>query len=237
MINKSLKFIILSFALVGTIQSEIFKMRESPIRTRISSKQLNRISLKNDRIESITGMEEAFQFEKNEKTGDGYIKPTETNGNEPIAISLTTTSGRTQELILNVDEGEPNTIVLENGENSEDLEDFSDNSELSDISSPTSSNYETSITEAMKKLVADDLIPIKLSIKPCKNVPGFKIKYLGSYKAGSFVGEKFEISNNSNVMVDLKEADFWSADDVALSFSDLKICKGRKIILYVLVMT
>ena len=126
---------------------------------------------------------------------------------------------------------------MENGENSEDLEDFSDNSELSDISSPTSSNYETSITEAMKKLVADDLIPIKLSIKPCKNVPGFKIKYLGSYKAGSFVGEKFEISNNSNVMVDLKEADFWSADDVALSFSDLKICKGRKIILYVLVMT
>jgi len=124
MINKSLKFIILSFALVGTIQSEIFKMRESPIRTRISSKQLNRISLKNDRIESITGMEEAFQFEKNEKTGDGYIKPTEANGNEPIAISLTTTSGRTQELILNVDEGEPNTIVLENVENSEDLEDF-----------------------------------------------------------------------------------------------------------------
>ena len=37
----------------------------------------------------------------------------------------------------------------------------------------------------MKKLVTGDLIPIKLAVKPCKKVLGFKIKHLGSYKAGS----------------------------------------------------
>lgn len=235
MLNRFLRFLIFGIAFMGTLQSETFKMREYPIKTRISNKQLNRISVKNDRIERVTGLEEAFQFETNEKTGEGYIKPTEANGCEPIVLSITTVSGRTQELLLNVDDGEPNSIVLENDENSEELEALSDDSELSDNAASASSDYETSITESMKKLVTGDLIPIKLAVKPCKKVLGFKIKHLGSYKAGSFIGEKFEVSNDSNVMVDLKEMDFWGIDDVALSFSELSICKGKKSILYVLV--
>ncbi len=111
-----LKIIFTIFLLIGCCYSEKIKMREGPIKTRITCKQLNRISIKNDRIESISGLEEAFSFEKNEKTGDGYIKPSEANGHEPIAISLTTVSGRTQELLLSVDDGDPNTIILENDE-------------------------------------------------------------------------------------------------------------------------
>ena len=78
-------------------------------------------------------------------------------------------------------------------------------------------------------------MPIRLATKPSKKVPGFNIKHICSYNVGKFIGDKFEITNNSNVMVDLKEKQFWSPDDVALSFSDLKICKGKKVILYVLV--
>lgn len=234
MCNKFIKAILFGMVLSFSAYSETFKMSDNPIKTRISSKQLNRISVQNDRIESVIGIEEAFQFEKNEKTGDGYIRPTEANGKEPISISITTVSGRTQELLLKVDDGEANTITLENDNPEiEDVEVASE-SENSSFVNPASS-YETSITECMKRLVVGDLIPIKLAITPSKNVPGFKIKHICSYNVGKFVGEKFEITNNSNVMVDLKEKHFWSPDDVALSFSDLKICKGKKVILYVLV--
>lgn len=237
MCNKFIKAILFGMVLSFSAYSETFKMSDTPIKTRISSKQLNRISVKNDRIESVIGIEEAFQFEKNEKTGDGYIRPTEANGKEPISISITTVSGKTQELVLNVDDGEANTITLENTTPEDfvanDIEVSSEN-DNSSLVNPASS-YETSITDSMKKLVIGDLVPIRLATKPSKKVPGFNVKHIGSYTVGKFVGEKFEITNNSNVMVDLKEKHFWSPDDVALSFSDLKICKGKKVILYVLV--
>lgn len=235
--NKFILRCILVGCISFTAYSGTFKMSDTPIKTRISSKQLNRISVKNDRIESVIGIEEAFQFEKNEKTGDGYIRQTEANGKEPISISITTVSGKTQEFVLNVDDGEANTITLENTTPEDfvanDIEVSSENDNSSFVN--PSPSYETSITDSMKKLVVGDLMPIRLATKPSKKVPGFNIKHICSYNVGKFIGDKFEITNNSNVMVDLKEKQFWSPDDVALSFSDLKICKGKKVILYVLV--
>ena len=192
MCNKYIKTLLFGIVLSFSAYSETFKMSDNPIKTRISSKQLNRISVKNDRIESVIGIEEAFQFEKNEKTGDGYIRPTEANGKEPISISITTVSGRTQET------GTISSIfpIFSNS--------FFHTTHCFSASFPPitfvnpASSYETSITECMKRLVVGDLIPIKLAITPSKNVPGFKIKHICSYNVGKFVGEKFEITNNSN---------------------------------------
>lgn len=234
-----LKIIFTIFLLIGCCYSEVIKMREGPIKTRISCKQLNRISIKNDRIESISGLEEAFSFEKNEKTGDGYIRPSEVNGHEPIAISLTTVSGRTQELLLNVDDGDPNTIILENDEKEDSFEEEFSNDSASEAGvysgTSTSSDYETGIVESMKRLIAGELKPIKLAVTPRKNVKGFRIKHLESYEVGKYIGEKFEVSYDSNVMEKLIESEFRSEDDIALTFSELEICKGKKVILYVLV--
>ena len=165
-VNKMrfLKIFLMFGLMVSSCYSEVIKMREGPIKTRISCKQLNRISVKNDRIESISGLEEAFSFEKNEKTGDGYIKPSEANGYEPIAISLTTVSGRTQELILNVDDGDPNTIILENDEKEDSFEEEFSNESVSDggySGTSTSSDYETGIVESMKKLISGECRAIK----------------------------------------------------------------------------
>lgn len=242
-VNKMrfLKIFLMFDLMVSSCYSEVIKMREGPIKTRISCKQLNRISIKNDRIESISGLEEAFSFEKNEKTGDGYIRPSEANGHEPIAISLTTVSGRTQELLLNVDDGDPNTIILENDEKEDSFEEEFSNDSASEAGvysgTSTSSDYETGIVESMKRLIAREVKPIKLAVTPRKNVKGFRIKHLESYEVGKYIGEKFEVSYDSNVMEKLIESEFRSEDDVALTFSELEICKGKKVILYVLVRT
>lgn len=239
-VNKMrfLKIFLMFGLMVSSCYSEVIKMREGPIKTRISCKQLNRISVKNDRIESISGLEEAFSFEKNEKTGDGYIKPSEANGHEPIAISLTTVSGRTQELILNVDDGDPNTIILENDEKEDSFEEEFSNESVSDggySGTSTSSDYETGIVESMKKLISGECRAIKLAVTPRKDVKGFRVRHLESYEVGKYIGEKFEISCESDVMDRLIESEFRSEDDIALTFSELEICKGKKVTLYVLV--
>lgn len=240
-VNKMrfLKIFLMFGLMVSSCYSEVIKMREGPIKTRISCKQLNRISIKNDRIESISGLEEAFSFEKNEKTGDGYIKPSEANGHEPIAISLTTVSGRTQELLLNVDDGDPNTIILENDEKEDSFEEEFSNDSASETGeysgTSTSSDYETGIVECMKRLIAGEVKPIKLAVTPRKDVKGFRVRHLESYEVGKYIGEKFEVSYDSNVVEKLIESEFRSEDDIALMFSELEICKGKKVILYVLV--
>lgn len=234
-----LKIIFTIFLLMGCSYSEVIKMKEGVIKTRISCKQLNRISVKNDRIESVSGLEEAFNFEKNEKTGEGYIKPSEANGYEPIAISLTTVSGRTQEMLLKVDDGDPNTIILENDEKEGSFEEEFSSDSVGGTegygSTTVSSDYETGIVEGMKRLVAGECKQIKLAITPSKKVTGFRIKHLGSYEVGKYIGEKFEVSCDSNVIEKLIESEFWSEDDVALTFSELEISKGKEAILYVLV--
>jgi hypothetical protein len=93
---------------------ETLKMKDEPQKSRISFKHLNRIAVKNDRIASVSGLDEAFHFEKNEKTGEGYLKPTAENGYETLSVGVTTVSGKTQDLILSVDDGDPNVLILEN---------------------------------------------------------------------------------------------------------------------------
>jgi hypothetical protein len=240
--SKILWIMFLNILLTSSASSEVLKMKSEPIKSRISCKHLNRISVKNDRIESVSGLDVAFHFEKNEKTGDGYIKPTEENGKEPITISLTTVSGRTQELVLNIDDGEPNVLILEPNLSQGEFEDFLNDDFVSDSIGDNSnvtiaaSDYETSVVEAMKRLIAgENILPIKLSVKPLKTVPGFRIRFIESFKIGGFVGQKFEITNDSSVMTELKESDFLGEGDMALSFSDLDICKGKTVFLYILV--
>ena len=70
--------------------AEQFKMTDEIIHSKISYQNLNRIKVKGDKIDSIAGIETAFHFEKNDKTGEIFIRPTEDNGYSPISLSLTT---------------------------------------------------------------------------------------------------------------------------------------------------
>lgn len=165
---------------------ETVKMKDTPIKSRISFKQLNRIDI-------VSGLDAAFHFEKNEKTGDGYIKPTQENGHEPVAVSVTTASGREQELILDVDNGNPNVLILENDEVSDneglDEVDLPGDSDASSGTATISNDYEASVVLGMKRLIAEEnILPSKLAVKPSKNVKGFNVKFLESYKvAGGFI--------------------------------------------------
>jgi hypothetical protein len=218
-------FILVSFCAHG----ETLKMTNEPQKSRISFKYLNRIVAKNDRIASISGLNEAFHFEKNEKTGDGYIKPSAENGYAPISVGITTISGRTQDLILEVDDGGPNVLVLENAETQEIQKILDENADN------TNSDYESMVINAMKMLIAGhNLQKLELDNVPPRTVPHFNVEFVEAHRVSGFIGYKFKISTEVAASFFLREQWFAKAGDVALAFSDLKIAPGRPIFLYVL---
>jgi hypothetical protein len=211
------------------VRGETLKMKDEPLKSRISSKHLNRIVVKNDRIADVYGLSEAFHFEKNEKTGEGYIKPSAENGREPISIGITTISGKTQDLILDVDDGDPNILILENP-NSQEVRRIPE-----EETNNTNSDYEAAVIEAMKLLmIGNNLRKLESDDEPSRTTRYFKAEFAGAYRVSGFTGCKFKISTEIAASFLLREEWFIKDGDVALSFSDPKLNKDKPVLLYVL---
>jgi hypothetical protein len=149
-------------------------------------------------------------------------------------LSVTTISGKTQDLILNVDDGDPNVLILEDDEVLA-KQNFSEQKFSDEETNAQNSDFETSVVEAMKSLiVGENLQALELEIKPERFATGFKIEFVESYHIGEFVGCKYKISTEISARFDLNESLFAKEGDVALSFSSLKIAKNEPTFLYVL---
>lgn len=66
----------------------------------ISTSELNQISVSNDRIQSVRGLDGRYDLTKDEKEGMIFIKPTEANQNKPLSLFITTEEGRSYGLHL-----------------------------------------------------------------------------------------------------------------------------------------
>jgi hypothetical protein len=187
-------------------------MQDQPLKSRISFRHLNRLAVKNDRIASVSGLGEAFYFEKNEKTGEGYIKPTAENGYEPLSIGITTISGKTQDLIFDVDDGDPNVLILESPETQEMqkiLDEETDNA---------SSDYESAVVVAMKELI-DGRNLQKLESNDARTAQYFRVEFVTAYRISGFVGYKFKISPTIDASFFLRESWFAKSGDVVLFYN------------------
>ena len=89
-----------------------YQMRSDVIKAKISYQNLNRICVKGDKIDKIFGVDNAFHFEKNDKTGEAFIRPTEDNGYAPISLSVVTVSGKTQDLLLEPEDKEARRLSI-----------------------------------------------------------------------------------------------------------------------------
>jgi hypothetical protein len=220
---------LLPVLLFAEVEAEKFTMGDEPIRAKISLRHPNRLSVKKDRIASVSGLDQAFYWEKNEKTGDGFIRPTEANGRNPIALSVSTVSGRTQDLLLEPTDGNPNVLELINEDSPIVVPDTgNDNLSLS------SGDCERGIVEAMKRAISG-----KNVVEAAENVPDrkrgvFQAKYEGCFFAKGYLCRKFLVTTEANGEFAPNEKDFVESGDVALSFSRLKIAKNRPAHLYVL---
>ncbi|GHT94287.1 hypothetical protein FACS1894122_10750 [Alphaproteobacteria bacterium] len=234
--NKRISLgIVSSIMLVNVTLAETFKMKNEVIHANISFQHLNRICVKNDRIATISGLENAFHFEKNEKTGEGFIRATVENGHEPISISITTISGKTQDMLLNVVDGEPNVIELEDTE-TVDVTSINDVINLDDCSN-NGNGYEESLIESMKRFILSVPKLSKLETDDTtdsRNFAHIKAEFQTAHRSGGFWGFVFEITTDKEETSRIDERMFSRIGDVALSLSNLFVSKNKPAILYVL---
>jgi hypothetical protein len=233
----SKKFFICSMfvSLIFSSHAEQFKLSNKVIKTKISYQNLNRLSIKGDKIDSIVGIDSAFHLEKNEKTGEAFIRPTEDNGYAPISLSLTTISGRTQDLLLEPVEGEANSIELISEaiahEDLSSLLDFPTSEESS-----SGNDYEETVSAVMKKFIN---LPTNFPAVEVRNITGrsyqhLKAKFESAYLIDGFLCLKFKIITEKDGVFVLDERMFSRKGDVALSLSDFAVGKNSRATLYIL---
>ena len=80
----------------------------------ISADSMNRLAVANDRITQIFGDQEAYEVQTEESTGQLFLKPTLENGKKPLAITLITENGLTQDMTLEPVERDAATVILKN---------------------------------------------------------------------------------------------------------------------------
>lgn len=212
--------------------AEQFTMSDGIIHTKISYQNLNRIKVKGDKIDSIAGIETAFHFEKNDKTGEIFIRPTEDNGYSPISLSLTTTSGKTQDLLLEVADGEANTIelVAEKEEYPQiDLPSL-------DLGEETSGNdYEESVCAVMRKFInlPKDFPEIEVKATD-RNYAHLTASFEEAYSIDGYIALKYKVTTKLSRASRLDERMFSRKGDICLSLSSLEIRPNSGVSLYVL---
>jgi len=232
--KNRLIMIVVSMLAFLTLEAEQFKMTDQLIKSKISYQNLNRISVKGDKIDTIVGINTAFHFEKNEKTGEIFIRPTEENGYNQISISVTTISGKTQDLLLEVIDGDAKSIELiaDADLNQSFADDY-----MSEVESSIDNNdYEENISAVMKKFVNLPLGYENISLNVENRSHSFvTAKFEKAYRIDGFLCLKFQIvAKQENYSCVLDERMFSRKGDIALSLSTLHLKKNQRVTLYVL---
>lgn len=218
-----------SFFMLNFVYAEQYKMCDSVIKANISYQNLNRISVKGDKIDSILGIDNAFHYEKNDKTGEIFIRPTEENGYTPISLSVTTVSGKTQDLLLEPKDGEAYSIEL-----------LTENTQFLPLQLPddgdVSNDYEESISNVMKKFInlSKHEKTVEVTRVQDRSFEHLQAKFSAAYRIDGFLCLKFIVETTANGIFRLDERMFSRKGDIALSLSNLFLGKNSKITLFVL---
>ncbi len=224
------KLIVLALLLCFGANAQQFKMKDGIIHAKISYQNLNRIKVKNDTIDSIAGIDSAFHFEKNDKTGEIFIRPTEDNGYDPISLSVVMVSGKTQDLVLEVVDGEANTIELVTEKEEHQQID------LSVMDEETSGNdYEESICSVMKKFINLPIDFPEIEVKATDRKHAHLTASLEkAYMIDGYIALKYKVTTRLNNTSRLDERMFSRKGDICLSLSSLEIRPNQRVSLYIL---
>ena len=213
-----------------SVNAEQFEMTDEIIHATISYQNLNRIKVKNDHIISLTGIDEAFHLERNQTTGEVFLRPTEKNGYTSISCSLTTLSGKTQDLVLDVVDGEANTIeLIAKKEEYQQIDLSSLNEE------PSGNDYEENICAVMRKFINLPKDFPKIEVKAADRKHAHLTASLEkAYTIDGYIALKYKVTTKLNRISRLDERMFSRKGDISLSLSSLEISPNSNVSLYIL---
>ncbi len=189
---------------------------------------MNRIAVANDRIVNVFGDEGTFTSQSDEQSGQLFIKLSPENGDTPLALTLITENGLTQDLNLIPTQSEATTIILKPAKGSSTQHP----SEVASLAT-TSGPLEPWI-QALKQAVLGTLPETTEKGQRRTHTPsGFKVQYQKSYEVPPFKVRVWRIRNTSALTRDCLEQDFYQAGDRALSLEKRRLAPGGQGLLYI----
>lgn len=203
--KKLLIFVSLTFPFTIFAQDFVVKDGQA-IDALISSENLNRIYLKDDRIASIKALEGQFQSQHDAQTGELYLKPSLTYQDKPINLFLTSEQGFSYSLTLKSGSKTPQTIMLDN------LQAYSMDEKI---------NAQNEIHALLNQMYLgqgnDEFVRQVINIEGKLTIRDkVAILHQANFWGQDYVGEVLMITNDSDEAVILHEADIADNNTVAL---------------------
>ncbi len=164
----------------------------------VSSNTLNRLAVENDRIMTVKGITGQFQLDKDNDTGQVFIKPIATDKEELIHLFLLTEKGHTYPLSLSLHTGAAESILLMP-------------LEIEPAQWEQSSSYETLLRTLLKAMHNQTPVEgfiihkIKTQIPIIKQA---KVNHLQTYTGKQLQGHVLEVTNTSKEELVLTEQMF-----------------------------
>jgi conjugal transfer pilus assembly protein TraK len=181
---------------------------------KISQKELTRVMVEGNRIKRVTGNPGEFWLEKDEDKGQIYIRPASDSLVKPINLFISTERGTFMLLLQPVDLP-AETIVIK---------------PLPGVREASSIEKSSSYVRVMKNLLlamAGDALPRDMEVRESgreialwKNV---RFTFARAYLGQGIVGEKYLLTNLSNVSMTVAEQELYKAGVMAVAVENSKL--------------
>ncbi len=232
--NKKTQAALMVCLLSGTVMAhtQVLTFAENQrLEARIGLEVMNRLAVANDRILNIFGDEGTFVTQSDEQSGQVFIKVSPENGDKPLALTLITENGITQDLKLIPTQTEASTVILKSakplvmqGTPAEKLLPGFGRSE-----SPVGSWI-----QALKQGVLGELSEVQeKGHPPLRSQKGFDIRYQRSYEAGPLRVQVWHLKNTTAFYQECFEQAFYQSGDKALSLEKRLLEPKEQTLLYI----
>jgi len=179
---------------------DITALNDETVSSQIASDALNRITAVGDRILHVKALDGQFQLDKNENTGDIFIKPTQATSTAPIHVFITTEKQQTFSLLL-----------LPTSINAQTIRLISEQSQVKTASWDTQASYQQTLIRLIKAMrrgekldgyQIDELAELPLDEKKT----GVQLRLLTRYTSNTLQGEVYELANYTHESFTIDES-------------------------------
>lgn len=210
----------------NALQVKALKDNQS-VSAKISARELTRIFVMNDRIQSVRGIEGAYEITKDEVQGYIYIKPSPFFQAKSFNIFITTEQGHTYTLLLNPLDIPAENIALKS----------LTSSKLLAARWEMSSDYEKTLIHLIHSMTNEQnpegYAVINLGkTKPRLFTSGLSKQLLTLYRGNHLQGEVWKIKNMRRKLISLSPQQFYQTGTRAIALEDETLSSGEETILY-----
>jgi conjugal transfer pilus assembly protein TraK len=196
----------------------------------VSTTELTRIFVANDRIKSIRGVDGSYIYKNDDAKGEIYLKPTEAFQKKIFNIFITTENGNTFTLMLIPKDIPAQTIMIKTKnvnfkaagkwETSASYQNTLLNLINAMINNANPEGYAVSEVLLGKKILLGNIAELKL----IKTYTGMHLR-----------GEIYQLNNRADKAINITEKEFYRANTRAVAISSSVVQKNSSALVYVVI--